>query len=82
MPSSLDAFSQGCLLDVFTILSLPQKLHRGIEAVPPGHLLGALKKMMFLNTLLDRLLVDFPSQLGSQNPPKLAKNRCQDAFPS
>ena len=34
------------------------------------------------NALFLRSELDFPSQLGSQNPPKSKKNRCQDAFPS
>ena len=71
MPSSLDAFSQGCLLDAYKD---PPKtsaaVSAGIDAVPPGHLFEALEKLMSFNTLLDRLLVDFPPQLGSQNPPK------------
>ena len=34
----------------------------------------------FFDAFLDRFLVDFPSQLGSQNRPKIEKNRSQDAF--
>ena len=31
-------------------------------------------------SIFDRFLIDFASQLGTQNPTKLFKNRCQDAF--
>ena len=34
------------------------------------------------NALFLRSWLDFPSQLGSQKPPKSKKNRCKDAFPS
>ena len=36
----------------------------------------------FFDAIFDRSWLDFASQLGSQNPPKSMKNRCQDAFPS
>ena len=36
----------------------------------------------FFDAVLERSWLDFASQLGSQNPPKSMKNRCQDAFPS
>ena len=35
----------------------------------------------FFDAIFDRFWLDFASQLGSQNPPKSMKNRCQDAFP-
>ena len=34
----------------------------------------------FFDTIFNRFWFDFASQLGSQNPPKSMKNRCQDAF--
>lgn len=36
----------------------------------------------FFDAFFDRSWLDFCSQLGSQNPSKSEKNRCQDAFPS
>ena len=35
----------------------------------------------FSDALLDWFFVDFRFQVGSENPPKSNKNRCQDAFP-
>ena len=35
----------------------------------------------FFDAIFDRSWLDFRPQLGSQNPPKSIKNRCQDAFP-
>ena len=35
----------------------------------------------FFDAIFDRSSLDFASQLGSPNPPKSMKHRCQDAFP-
>ena len=34
----------------------------------------------FFHVIFYRFLIDFASQLGTQNPTKSLKNRCQDAF--
>ena len=46
-----------------------------------GHLVALQFFVVFFDAFWDRLLVDVLPQLGSPNPQKSVKNRCQDAFP-
>ena len=45
-------------------------------------LFGHLVALRFFDAVFERSWLDFASHLGSQNPPKSMKNRCQVAFPS
>ena len=64
---------------------VPRKLFLGAK-MRPKPVQDAFETALVLhpifNALFLRSWLDFPSQLGSQKPPKSKKNRCKDAFPS
>ena len=78
MPSSLDAFSQGCLLDVFTIVGPPQNPHRLIRRDPPASTpfrQATYLRPLKINVFLSPFWIDFWWIFLPNLAPKINQNR-------
>ena len=73
------------LTSILDPMLVPTWLHFPSQNPPKSLQKSILEGIIFwsiIALIFYRFWLDFPSQVGTQNPPKLLKNRCQDTFPN